>query len=400
MSSSVKQSLTPIVPKNNRKQYEIVVCSNGCRILLIADPKTEFGTFALNTGVGSYCEPIPRLVALLQSILLNVEPSSDVPSLATFIETSEGSGGSIVHNDIGIISFQCPHEIFQDAVHMFLRFLCSPRFDLNSIEKEILFIDSLVTAEKNNEDCLLEDIIRSQMNPSHPASQPKTRVTPVFDIAKDKLCDLCRNFFEKEYSSNRMSIAIQSKGMIEQLKSWLIPLAENIPNHNLDFATFSPSNPLEGYSQNKFYQIIPQKDYNALVLEWATPDLTKEYKADPSGYIDSLLQYGHSKGLLDYLKKREFAYNVSLSVPLSIRGTHISTIRVLLTEKGVEEYMKVLEAIFKYLGLIKRMGCEKWRMTEYSIRSEIEFDLEERSSPLNEVHTHSLTYRSYCCEQM
>ena len=71
-SSSVVKVIDNIVkPESDDRQYRGLVLTNGLKVLLISDPKTDISSAALEVNVGSMSEPkdIPGLAHFLEHML-------------------------------------------------------------------------------------------------------------------------------------------------------------------------------------------------------------------------------------------------------------------------------------------------------------------------------------------
>ena len=83
------------------------------------------------------------------------------------------------------------------------------------------------------------------------------------------------------------------------------------------------------------------------------------YKTKPLHYFSHLLGHEGENSVLSYLKKEDLAVDICASVDAELGLFSDLSVKVQLTEKGVNNYDQVLQAIFKYNQRIAEAGPNK-----------------------------------------
>lgn len=103
------------------------------------------------------------------------------------------------------------------------------------------------------------------------------------------------------------------------------------------------------------------KDQDSIVLYYALPYMQREYKSNPLEYFSHLVGHEGENSLLSYLKQEDYAMSLSCGSDHEMDCFSEFKITVVLTKKGLANYNKVLDIIFKYLQRLKEVGPQEWK---------------------------------------
>jgi secreted Zn-dependent insulinase-like peptidase len=127
----------------------------------------------------------------------------------------------------------------------------------------------------------------------------------------------------------------------------------------------------------RLHRIVPLKKSNKLVLTWQLPPSLADYRSRPLSYISHLIGHEASGSLLSALKRK--GYSNSLSAGLS--GSNFDensmltlfAVTIVLTDRGLANWMSVAKIAFEYLDLLRRLGPQQSVFEEIKRVSEIKF---------------------------
>ena len=95
------------------------------------------------------------------------------------------------------------------------------------------------------------------------------------------------------------------------------------------------------------HRFIPVKDKDILSFVWYLPSSESEYKSQPLRYHSHLFGHEGENSLLSFLIAEGLALELSASHDHELNGAFSNfNVDVTLTKKGLEQYERVVEAVF------------------------------------------------------
>ena len=95
-------------------------------------------------------------------------------------------------------------------------------------------------------------------------------------------------------------------------------------------------------------KFVPVKDKDVLSVTWVLPYVQKELRSQPLNYFSHLFGHEGENSILSYLISEGLALELSAGPDHELWSYSTFEINVTLTKKGLENYEKVIEAIFQY----------------------------------------------------
>lgn len=92
----------------------------------------------------------------------------------------------------------------------------------------------------------------------------------------------------------------------------------------------------------------PIQDKDQLAIYWILPYCEREYKSQPLRYFSHLFGHEGKNSLLSYLKSEGYAMSLSAGEDHEMGIFSDFSVTIGLTAKGLAEYHKVAQAVFKY----------------------------------------------------
>ncbi|KYN37329.1 Nardilysin, partial [Trachymyrmex septentrionalis] len=191
------------------------------------------------------------------------------------------------------------------------------------------------------------------------------------DINDDKLYEEVYKFKKHHYSAHRMTLAIQAIIILslDTLEQYVQLCFNSLSSNWLpsdDFTEFKDGDLFEtDASQKTFKWIKPINHISQLHVIWVLPSLLNFYKSKPSKYISWIIEHKGNGSLTSYLRKKMWGLDVFCGNCDNNNDFGYNSMYVLfeiiveLTEEGLKYPRKVLNAIFSFMNLIRRMGPQK-----------------------------------------
>lgn len=96
----------------------------------------------------------------------------------------------------------------------------------------------------------------------------------------------------------------------------------------------------------KLVKFVPVKDRDQITIFWILPYVQRDIKAQPMGYYAFLFGHEGENSLLSYLKSEGLASELSAGGDHELWSFSNFYVDISLTKKGLQNYEKVVEAVF------------------------------------------------------
>ena len=182
-----------------------------------------------------------------------------------------------------------------------------------------------------------------------------------------------------------MKLCVTGRHDIEKLEELARTLFSQVEDKDVVVPDYNKPEP--AYSEDnlgRLYRFIPVKEKDILSLVWHLPCTEKEFKTQPLRYHSHL--YGHEgeNSLLSYLIAEGLALELGASHDHELNGAFSNfNVDITLTKKGLQEYERVIEAVFQYSKIVRDRGAQEYIFNETKRVGEIEFDFLDKSNALN-----------------
>jgi len=134
-----------------------------------------------------------------------------------------------------------------------------------------------------------------------------------------------------------------------------------------------------------FIKYQPIKDKDELSISWIVDYTGEDHTTKPLEYFSHLFGHEGPNSLLSYLKKEGLGIELSSGADHELWGLSSFDVSVTLTKKGLQEYQRVLDAIFKYAQVLKEAGPQEYIFNEVKRLGEIRFNFMSKGKPASTV---------------
>lgn len=181
-----------------------------------------------------------------------------------------------------------------------------------------------------------------------------------------------------------MKLAMCGKHSLEQMEKWATEYFSGIQNKNVKLPDLGlPKAPFTAENMGVISKYKPVMDKDQLTMYWILPYCEREYKSQPLGYFSHLFGHEGENSILSYLMKEGWAMGLSCGADHELSVFSDFCVTIDLTEKGLENYEKVAEAVFKYAQNIAAAGPQEFVFNETSTLGKIKFDFSDKGSAVN-----------------
>jgi len=256
------------------------------------------------------------------------------------------------------------------------QFFIAPKFEEDMVERELRAIDSEYRNGKTSDSWRNYQFLKSIANQNHPFSNfgcgnyetLSSLGTPVQAL---------KDFWKEYYTTSNMRLAVVGCSSLDALQSTVeetfgglafsdqAPRREKTNPHSPVFprenASYDPKNPAFGSEQiGKFREVIPLLESRTLKVQFVTPPVydPELRKTRPHRVLSHLI--GHeSPGSLHYvLNEQGLITGLSSGAAIDASDFSLFSVSMSLTPKGMKNKEKILDLIFQWTALIKKVATE------------------------------------------
>lgn len=262
----------------------------------------------------------------------------------------------------------------------------------DSMNRERNAVESEFQNRINDDSTRVEQLFCSIGTQNHPANifawgNLKTLKDNVSD---DELYAKAHEFRRKHYVANKMYLCLQSKLSLDELEELAVKYFSDVPC-KLDIDPLLSENPEFGYLNafkpqfhEKVFYVKPKSERIKLILTWCLPPGLDQYRCKPHSFVSHILGYEGPGSFCSYLRKNLLALGVTAGASeLTYEFNSIFTlftISIILTDHGIQNLEKVLDAVFSYLLLLQKSGPSEHIFNELKQIEENSFRFREEKS--------------------
>ncbi|CRK88533.1 CLUMA_CG002224, isoform A [Clunio marinus] len=399
---------TPIKSEGDKKEYRLIKLENGLKALLVRKKKDENNSndsedsaaANLTISVGSFDDP-PSAMGLAHFLEHMVHMGSrkypEESSYNDFLTVNGGRRNAMTASEFTTYFFNVAEEVFPEALGRLEQLIEAPLLMQNSMQREREAVDSEYEMINSSNAVRIQSIVKSLIHDFHPASKFNVGNLKTLrdNISDEELHKELLKLHDK-YVANKMYLAVQSSKTLDELQSLVVEQFSNIKsgNEEVNSVIVARDNP-EDYFKPEFFNsvhyVMSKTSKNSILLAWPLPSIIEHYKVAPLDYISNIFGNEGEGGISTYLRENHWVTKVDLYTDdtnlISKSSINLVRISLDLTESGIENISKILEAVFSYLLMIKETPIEEHRRlyNELKEKSENSFKFHTESEPIDNV---------------
>jgi insulysin len=327
--------------------YRRFVMDNGMKVLLVSDPKFNKSGASLVVNTGQMDDPkdAEGLAHFLEHMLfLGTKKYPDVADYGNFVSTNGGANNAYTATDHTNYQFDIRHEAFPAALDRFSQFFIAPLFNADFTAREVNAVHNEAMRHVQNDQRRIIGVTRELFDPNSGEAKFSTGNK---DTLKNATPEKVRAFYEANYTSDRMALALAGKASLDELEKMARTMFAEVPRRKVTpiehKATFLPRK-----AALRIAYVEPVRELRQLSIEFVVPGTRADFASKPNLLVTNLISYPGPGGLVEKLKRDGLI--VSLSADIWERTGNYGSlfVTVALTPAGQEKHMDVLQAIHAF----------------------------------------------------
>ncbi|WP_027856364.1 insulinase family protein [Marinobacterium jannaschii] len=384
---------------NDHREYLTFKLPNNMSVLVISDPDSDKAAAAMNVAVGSSADPQsrPGLAHFLEHMLfLGTRKYPQADGYHKFIKSHGGRHNAYTSPDNTNYYFDISADSLEPALDRFAQFFVAPLLDEKYVERERHAVHSEYRARMRDDRQRLYSATKQVMNADHGYSH--FSVGSMKTLAGDVRPDLVA-FYDHYYSANMMSLVVEGKESVEELKAMVEAKFAEVPDKDVKPASFNDS----VFADNTLparLSVKCLKNEEALSLTFPLDSVRQYWQEKPLRYISSLIGYEGHGSLLAYLKQQGWANNLMASQGLDLKNEATFKVDIDLTDEGYANKEKVIESFFSFIAKLKDEGVRADIYQEEQELAQTHFRFREAMPAMKEVSHLAKSMQYYPAEHV
>jgi insulysin len=378
------------VSQQDDRKYKLIQLSNKLTCLLISDSTTDKAAAAMDVRVGHLSDPsnTPGLAHFLEHMLfMGTDKYPDENDYNVFLSSHGGSSNAFTDMESTNYYFDVSSNHFEGALDRFAQFFINPLFSKDSTDRELNAVDSEHAKNLQNDSWRMFQLSKSLCKKEHPFSKFGSGNLVTLKEGPEKegldIRALLLDFHERYYSANVMKLVLLGKESLEELEALAQKYLTNVPNQDIDVPHF-PGTPFGKEELCKKLMIVPVKDgMRSLEMQFPMREIDSLYLYKPTRYLSHLIGHEGKGSILELLKEKGWANELSSGESRSCSDWSAFSISVDLTDEGLEKVDQVVEVIFAYIALVKKEGIQQWIHDETATVAACQFRFLSKRNPMD-----------------
>ena len=342
----------------DKSQVRKTTLDNGLKVYLLSDPDFNKSAASMCVGVGSLQDPKTRqgLAHFLEHMLfLGTDKYPDVDEYSAYLRNNGGVSNAYTAGDHTNYQFEVFPDAFEGAMDRFSQFFIAPLFTAEYTNREKMAIHSEYQKNRMNDNWREQQIIFSLAREGHPQQKFNIgNMETLGDIKKDELFE----FYNNEYSANRMSLAVLSTHGLDDMEKWSRKYFSMVPNHDLEEIIYD-QNVFERKKTFRLVNIEPVRDIKVLEISFTLPGTREYYKSKPGRILGYITGYEGKGSILSFLKRKNYATALTTNIDQTTNTYGFFSLRIDLTPKGLENHRYIIKTILSYIEHLKNIKYPK-----------------------------------------
>ena len=360
--------------KGDKRIIKTFTLENSLDVFLVSDPDVHRSAAALAVGVGHLYDPKEKqgLAHYLEHMLfLGTQKYPEVGSYKKYLDEHSGASNAYTSGNITNYFFQVSHDGFDGALDRFSDFFKAPLFDKQYAAREVKAVNNEHEKNKLNDGWRGNFVANLMSEPGHPLKQFGTGDKNT--LSGDNRPDLLK-FYKKYYAASNMKLALISSAPLEILSAKAKQYFSDIKNRPVKVPELPAAFRKSLKNEYRLLKIKTIKDVRSLEIDFPTIRLLDHKGSKPASVVGSVLGYEGKGSLLSKLKEEGLVLGLSAGGGSSHPNINSFSISISLTEKGLNEYERILEMVFSYIEMVRKHGIEKYTFEQAQAMAQINFD--------------------------
>ncbi|CAD7699759.1 unnamed protein product [Ostreobium quekettii] len=306
-----------------------------------------------------------------------------------------GFSNAYTESEHTVFHFDVDPDALHGTLDRFAMFFVSPLCLEDSMEREVMAVDSEFVEALQDDECRLNQLMCHTARPGH-MYQKFTwgNKASLMDIPQESglhVRDELLKFYKSNYSAERMRLAVLGGEPLDTLEEWVRTMFSVVPSGLGPEQNFASAGfPFEG---QMLYLLASVKGLHRVTVSFQLPCLEKLYHKKAEDYISHLVGHEGPGSLLSALKSMGWATGVAAGIEDSSFSmnscVYIFTVDMTLTEAGLTAGpgygLAAVQLLFQYLKMIRDAKAQRWVYNELRAIGEMKFRFSEEEDAASYV---------------
>jgi insulysin len=381
-----------IISEYDTRKYKYIKLDNELDVILISDPNTIVSAASLVVGVGSiHNKDILGISHFLEHMLfMGSKKYPGEEDYFKFITNNGGNSNAYTSYDHTCYYFSIQPNKLKQGLDIFANFFITPLLSKDGITREMNAVNSEHEKNINNDSARIYEISKKFYNSETPFSKFHTGTLETLNI--DNIHNKIKDFYETEYSANRMKLVILGVESLLELEEYAKKIFVKIPNKKLNINNNTDDNLLLTKS-NQIIKISPITNTNRLIISWVLKNHKKFIYYKPYILLQFLFESRAQGSLYDILSHYGWLEELSIDIDIELPKETIIELILILTEEGIENVKKIIKIIFKYIDFLINSDIPKYIYNEFIQMNKLQFKYKNKEDPISYVS--DITWRMF-----
>nr|CEL75368.1 TPA: M16 family peptidase, putative [Toxoplasma gondii VEG] len=379
-------------PRNDSRNYRYIELPNELRALLVSDPECDEAAASMRVGVGSMSDPpkIPGLAHFTEHMLF--QGSKRFPGTHDFFDFVHNHGGytnAFTSKFSTVFSFSIGPGFLEPGLDRLADLFSAPLLKSENLLKEVNAVHSEYIIDLTDDGRRKHHLIRQTAKGGPFSNFTVGNLESLMERTKQQGIDpvkAMREFHNKWYSSNLMTLAVVGRESLDVLESHVRKHFGNVPNGRVTPPVFEECSeafiPLDPNELGTETLVVPEADLHDATFVFYLPPQAKNWRSKPLQFISEMLEHEGPTSLSSKLK-REGLITSLVTDYWSPELCTVLQVNVRLTEGGrsKESVYKIGHALFTFLRNLGVSRPERWRVTEMAKIRQLGFTFADMPDP-------------------
>lgn len=340
--------ITPntLMSPNDKRECFTYVLPNKLRVHIIHDNKTEITGVGMHVNVGYFNDIIPGTAHFVEHLLFNgTENFPGENDFSSLISKCGGFYNAYTSHKNTCYFFSVTNDILKTALTNFAEFFICPLLKKDCIEREKEAINAEHLKNIRNDDWRENELLKITSNNKY-FKKFGTGSNETLNV--ENIDVYVREFFNKYYSSDKMTLIITSKKSIENIKHMVDILFGKITIKN-----FEEPDVQNVLNIGKIIRYLPIKNDENFALVWEIP-FDRNLSKSPINFLLSLINNQGVNSICRLFDNKSFILNFNCDIREIVTDQCILSLNIKLSKIGMQNIKYIVSMINEYLMLIKK----------------------------------------------
>lgn len=356
--------------KNDKRKGYTYELPNKLRILIFQDEDVDVACVSMLVKIGYFQDEISGMAHFLEHMLFNgTKKFPDENLFSSFISENNGYSNAWTAHNHTCYYYTLSQNGLNKSLELFANFFICPLLNKDCVDREKEAVNSEHKKNVNNDNWRRQEILRVATTKNHWFSKFGTGSNVTLDIKDIHI--RVREFFDKYYSADLMTLVVVSKDSIENIKKIIdknfldIKLKKINKNHL--------TQEIKILNTPTIIKYVPIENDKKIILVWEVDFYRKEIEKSPLDFFSKLANNQQKNSIYDILISKEYATNFQCYVREIIYDKCLFCADISLTLLGEQNksfifslFNNFIDNLLKNIDSLEELYDENLKLIKYN----------------------------------